>query len=100
MQHRLLAAFQRNNAVFIVGLTIATLLVASMAIPGIYPAQRVGPWVLVDGGIVDPVPASACAAMGAGIVISVSLGKHPLEPLSNDIWWVPISTGDAVKATA
>ena len=32
MQHRLLAAFQRNNAIFIVGLTLATLLLASMAI--------------------------------------------------------------------
>jgi NTE family protein len=55
---------------------------ASMAIPGIYPAQRIGPWVLVDGGIIDPVPSSVCVGMGADVVISVSLGKHPEAPLS------------------
>jgi hypothetical protein len=40
------------------------------------------------------------AGAGATVTLWLCLGKHPLEPLSNDIWWVPISTGDAVKATA
>jgi NTE family protein len=56
-------------------------LVASMAIPGIYPAQRMGPWVLVDGAVIDPVPISVCEDMGADVVIGVSLGGHPSEPV-------------------
>jgi NTE family protein len=48
---------------------------ASMAIPGIYPPVRMGQHVLVDGGIVNPVPISVAGSMGADIVIAVSLGR-------------------------
>jgi NTE family protein len=49
-------------------------LLASMAIPGIYPPVRIGECVLVDGGVVNPVPISVAAAMGADAVIAVPLG--------------------------
>lgn len=46
---------------------------ASVALPGLFtPCKRDGRW-LVDGGLVDPVPVSLCRAMGAEIVIAVSL---------------------------
>jgi NTE family protein len=54
---------------------------ASMALPGLFtPAQRDGR-LLVDGGLVNPVPVSLCRAMGADIVIAVDLnwdlmGRH------------------------
>jgi NTE family protein len=32
-------------------------ILASMAIPAIFPAQRMGPLTLVDGGVVNTVPA-------------------------------------------
>lgn len=48
-------------------------LFASSAIPGVFPAVRIGSRTLVDGGIVNPVPASAAASLGADIVISVRL---------------------------
>lgn len=54
---------------------------ASVALPGLFtPFNYKGKW-LVDGGIVDPVPVSLCRAMGAEVVIAVSLnggivGKH------------------------
>jgi NTE family protein len=48
-------------------------LFASSAIPGVYPAVRIGSRMLVDGGIVNPVPASAAASAGAGVVIAVRL---------------------------
>ena len=54
---------------------------ASAALPGLLtPFLHNDRW-LVDGGIVDPVPVSLCRAMGADIVIAVSLnddivGKH------------------------
>lgn len=46
---------------------------ASIALPGLFtPAQRDGR-LLVDGGLVNPVPVSLCRAMGADIVIAVDL---------------------------
>jgi len=47
---------------------------ASIAIPGIFaPMARDGE-MLVDGGLVNPVPVSVCRALGAEIVVAVDLG--------------------------
>jgi NTE family protein len=46
---------------------------ASMSLPGLFPPVRNdGRW-LVDGGLVNPVPITACRALGADIVIAVNL---------------------------
>ncbi|MDH5395442.1 MAG: patatin-like phospholipase family protein, partial [Gammaproteobacteria bacterium] len=48
---------------------------ASSALPGLFtPVKKNNRW-LIDGGIVDPVPVSLCRAMGADIVIAVSLNE-------------------------
>jgi NTE family protein len=46
---------------------------ASIALPGIFSPARVDHSWLVDGGLVNPVPVSACRALGADIVIAVNL---------------------------
>ncbi len=46
---------------------------ASAAVPGVFPAVRVGSRTLVDGGIVNPVPVSVAAGMGADIVVGIRL---------------------------
>jgi NTE family protein len=51
-------------------------IMASISIPGIWPAQRIGGYVLVDGGIVNPVPSRVVCEMGADVVIAVKLGRH------------------------
>jgi NTE family protein len=48
---------------------------ASIAIPGVYPAQRIGPHVAVDGGVLNPLPVNVAAEMGAGTVIAVNLAS-------------------------
>ncbi len=48
---------------------------ASMAMPGLFPAVRQNERWLVDGGLVNPVPVSACRALGAEIVIGVNLNS-------------------------
>jgi NTE family protein len=54
---------------------------ASIALPGLFtPVERDGR-LLVDGGLVNPVPVSLCRAMGADVVIAVDLnwdliGRH------------------------
>lgn len=48
---------------------------ASISIPGLFtPVNRDGR-LLVDGGLVNPVPVSLCRALGADIVIAVDLGS-------------------------
>src|SRR5689334_9302446 len=53
---------------------------ASIAMPGLFtPVVRDGT-VLVDGGLVNPVPVSMCRAFGAEIVIAVDLSWGKLGP--------------------
>jgi len=62
---------------------------ASIALPGLFtPVERDGR-LLVDGGLVNPVPVSLCRAMGADIVIAVDLNwdligrRHRAEEEAN-----------------
>jgi NTE family protein len=56
---------------------------ASIAMPGLFtPVVRDGT-VLVDGGLVNPVPVSMCRALGAQIVIAVDLSWGKLGPYRN-----------------
>lgn len=55
--------------------SVAAAVRASIAIPGLFtPCERDGQ-LLVDGGLVNPVPVSLCRALGADIVIAVALGS-------------------------
>jgi NTE family protein len=47
---------------------------ASCAIPGVFTPKTIGQKTLVDGGVVDNVPADIVKGMGADIVIAVDLG--------------------------
>lgn len=52
---------------------------ASIAVPGLFaPKLREGS-LLVDGGLVNPVPVSLARALGADVVIAVDLGSDMLE---------------------
>ena len=48
---------------------------ASIALPGLFPPVRREGTLLVDGGLVNPVPVSLARAMGADIVIAVDLSS-------------------------
>jgi len=53
---------------------------ASCAMPGLFtPVVRDGV-ILVDGGLVNPVPVSMCRALGADLVIAVDLSWGKLGP--------------------
>ena len=65
--------------------SIADAVRASIALPGLFtPAMRDGR-LLVDGGLVNPVPISLARAMGADIVIAVDLNsdimRRHMKPL-------------------
>ena len=56
---------------------------ASIAAPGLFtPVVHEGA-VLVDGGLVNPVPVSMCRAFGAEIVIAIDLSWGKLGPYRN-----------------
>lgn len=46
---------------------------ASISVPGIFTPMRSNGRILVDGGLVNPVPVSVVRAMGAGLVVAVDL---------------------------
>jgi NTE family protein len=52
---------------------------ASVAIPGVFTPARQGERLLVDGGLVNPLPVSLCRALGADTVIAVDLNGDVRE---------------------
>lgn len=65
--------------------TLATACRASTAVPGIFAPKRLGDQVLVDGGIVDNVPAGLLRAMGADVVVAVDVARAR-RPDSTAFW--------------
>jgi NTE family protein len=64
-----------------------TALFASSAVPGVFPAVRIGNRRLVDGGIVNPIPTSVAVQLGAGVVLAVRLvsgGGVDLDTISEE----------------
>ncbi|MBS0468358.1 MAG: patatin-like phospholipase family protein [Proteobacteria bacterium] len=60
--------------------SIADAVRASIALPGLFtPMVQEGGRLLVDGGLVNPVPTSLARAMGADIVIGVDLSADILQ---------------------
>lgn len=53
---------------------------ASCAMPGLFTPVVRNDTLLVDGGLVNPVPVSMCRALGADIVIAVDLSWGKLGP--------------------
>lgn len=54
--------------------SVARAVRASCAIPGIFSPVEIGEKLLVDGGVLERVPAPAVREMGAGTVIAVDVG--------------------------
>jgi NTE family protein len=55
---------------------------ASTAIPGIFHPVRWGKRLLVDGGLVDPLPVRSCRDLGAEFVIAVDVTPKPIPTMS------------------
>ena len=55
---------------------LPTAMRATMSLPGIFPPIELGPWVLVDGGPMNNVPADIVRDMGADVVVAVTVGTN------------------------
>jgi len=56
--------------------SLRTALMASSAIPGVYPPVEVGDMVLIDGGWTNKVPVNPCYQMGASEVVAVCVSRE------------------------
>jgi NTE family protein len=87
-----------QEVIFQRGLLWAAVL-ASVSIPGIYAPQRIGAHLLIDGGVLNPVPSDIVTEMGADRVVAIKLSNREASPRT----WVdaaePISSGPAVLQT-
>ena len=53
---------------------------ATIAVPGVFPSQKIGGRVLIDGGILDPVPVQVARWLRPDLpVVAVMLHKLPLD---------------------
>ncbi len=57
---------------------------ATMAIPGVFTPVRRGNQVLVDGGVLNNVPADIVKDMGADVVVAVDVGADLSQPKTSD----------------
>jgi NTE family protein len=67
--------------------SLITAMRASYALPAIFVPVAIEDRPLIDGGITNPVPVSACRALGARLVIAVPLpaSQSPSERIARDI---------------
>ncbi|MCK4772258.1 MAG: patatin-like phospholipase family protein [Candidatus Latescibacteria bacterium] len=63
--------------------SLADAMRASASIPGIFHPVRWGGHLLVDGGLVEPMPVRVCREMGADIVIGVDIVPIPYPTTSD-----------------
>ncbi len=75
---------------------------ASFSLPGLFQPVTApdGRW-LVDGALVNPVPVSACRAMGAQVTIAVNLNSEMAGRLSHSNMPIPSAAGiDGLREAA
>ncbi len=63
---------------------LADAVCASMAVPGLFVPVEIGGRTLVDGGLVENVPISPLAKMGAGITVAIDLSHVSRYPKPQD----------------
>jgi NTE family protein len=64
-------------------------ILATIALPGIFPARRIGDWELVDGGALNPVPVSVARILKPNLpVVAVTLSSTLGVPAQT--WNIPL----------
>ena len=67
-------AEQQEDTVFLALADVASAVRASTSIPWVYTPKRLAGRLLIDGGVLEPVPAPTARLLGARRVIAVDLG--------------------------
>ena len=64
-------------------------ILATIAVPGIFPARRIGEWKLVDGGTLDPVPVAPARALNPSLPVVAVVLTTPMG-VPAQTWNIPI----------
>jgi NTE family protein len=67
---------QSREIVFTSGLVLPAVL-ATMAVPGLFQPVEIGPYRLVDGGVLNNLPVDRVRELGADIVIAIDVQFNP-----------------------
>lgn len=54
-------------------------ILATIALPGIFPAQRINDWELVDGGVLNPVPVSVARMLSPKLPVVAVMLNDPMD---------------------
>src|SRR5690606_2200315 len=55
---------------------------ATIALPGIFPVQYVNDWSLIDGGVLNPIPVSVARMLSPDLpIVAVALTEPPETPI-------------------
>ncbi|WP_439578479.1 patatin-like phospholipase family protein [Elioraea sp.] len=71
---------------------------ASISVPGIFTPVRRNGRILVDGGLVNPVPVAVARALGADVVIAVDLNHGIVVGKNLTAWRSPRVSGAAMRS--
>lgn len=97
---RCIAADIRNAEPVVIGEgSLAEAMRATMAIPGIFTPVERGGRLLVDGGVLDNVPADIVKKMGANIIIAVKVSPFDSRREAESVDSVLMGTIDTVIET-
>ncbi len=58
---------------------------ATIALPGIFPPRRIQDWNLVDGGTLDPVPVTVARSLAPGLPVVAVVLTSPLDKPSRNL---------------
>jgi len=64
-------------------------LMATVAIPGIFPSHHINDWELVDGGVLNPVPVSVARMLAPGLPVVAVILTEPLGTPAKT-WTMPM----------
>jgi NTE family protein len=73
---------ERGDEVLLTSGRLLDAVLATIALPGIFPPKLTGGSRLIDGGVLDPVPVAPLRALYRGPVVAVALSAKPGSPPS------------------
>jgi NTE family protein len=79
---------------------LATALRATMSLPGVFPPVEYDGHVLVDGGILDNIPADVVRQLGANVVIAIDVGYPPSDTVDYSMFGLLGRTVDVMMRTS
>jgi NTE family protein len=80
--------------------SLATAMRATMSLPGVFPPVARDGRVLVDGGVLDNIPADVVRELGATVVIAIDVGYAPDDNVNYSLFGLLGRTVDAMMRTS